>query len=204
MPGLGLPGILPRCQPTHHRQPGQRFHFLPVDEIGLLPFCGKAGRDGQQASARGPSRGHIRNRGPEPRAGARPLNAGVSHARDGRTTVGPARCPPGADSPQPTGRRRAWASTAFYHAADGCEIARRANVFIFAGLQNRPASVFVSRKAAKDAKEEDRKGRPELSQPSLPSRMSQPIGPQATPATTFVVGPRPGPTRPARPTLSSG
>ncbi len=45
--------------------------------------------------------------------------------------VGPARCPPGADKPLPTGRRRAWASTAFYHGDDGCAIASRANAFIF-------------------------------------------------------------------------
>ena len=45
-----------------------------------------------------------------------------------RNQVGPARCPSGADSPPPTGRRRAWASLAFYHAAGGCATARRVNV----------------------------------------------------------------------------
>ncbi len=40
--GPGPNWILPRCQRIRHRPPGQRFHFLPVDETGLLLFDSRA------------------------------------------------------------------------------------------------------------------------------------------------------------------
>ncbi len=64
------------------------------------------------------------NRGREPIH----LHADVSMPGDERTMVGPARCSASAVKLQPTGRRRACTSTAFYHAADGCATASRANV----------------------------------------------------------------------------
>ena len=102
--------------------------------------------------------------------------------------MGPARCPAGADSPQPTGRRRAWASPAFYHAADQRAIASRANVFIFC-RSTKPACFFLAVERS-----------PPGPRASIEARakgwMRQPASLQAAPATIFVAEPSPGPTQP--------
>ena len=53
-----------------------------------VPAWGRNPSWGLPASARGPSRRHIRNRGLESRGGARPLDAGVSLAGGEKTTMG--------------------------------------------------------------------------------------------------------------------
>ena len=60
--------------------------------------------------------------------------------------MGPARRPPGADKPQPTGQHRAWASPAFYHAANQRTIANRANVFIFCRSTKSACYLFAAKR----------------------------------------------------------